>query len=61
MARVLIIAEHDGARLNASTAKTLACALEISDQVEVAVFAADPGAVAAQASELHGVSKVLTI
>lgn len=61
MARVLIIAEHDGARLNASTAKTLTCALEISDQVEVAVFAANPDAVAAQASELQGVSKVLTI
>lgn len=61
MTRVLIIAEHDGISLNASTAKTLACALEISDQIDIAVFAADAGAVARQASKLVGVSKVLTI
>lgn len=61
MARVLIIAEHDGASLNASTAKTLACAVQISDQVEIAVFAADPTAVAQEASQLQGVSRVVTV
>ena len=61
MTRVLIIAEHDGANLNASTARTLSCALEISDQVEIAVFAADPAAIAQEASQLDGVSRVITI
>jgi electron transfer flavoprotein alpha subunit len=61
MALVLIIAEHDGANLNSSTARTLACATQISDQVEVAVFAADPTAVAHEASQLPGVSRVVTI
>ncbi len=40
MSKVLVIAEHDGTTLNASTAKCLACAAQIPDaEIDVAVFA----------------------
>lgn len=59
---ILIVAEHDGARLNCSTAKCVTCAAGIPDaEITVAVCAADAGAVAAQAAELKGVSKVISI
>ena len=60
--RVLIVAEHDGARLNPSTAKCVTCAASIPDaEISVAVCAADPTAVAAQAAALEGVAKVLAV
>ena len=62
MTRILIIAEHDGATLNPSTAKCVSCAATIPDaEIDIAVLASSPGAVAAQASELDGVAKVLTV
>ena len=62
MSKVLIVAEHDGARLNASTAKCVTCAQGISGaEITVAVFAADGGAVAAQAAKLNGVTKVVKV
>lgn len=62
MSKVLIIAEHDGANLNASTARTVTCAQELSaEAVEVAIFANSGQAVADQAAALEGVSKVLLI
>jgi len=61
-ARVLIVAEHDGAKLNPSTAKCVSCARALADaQITVAVCAADAAAVAAQAAQLAGVSRVLTL
>ena len=61
-ARILIVAEHDGAKLNASTAKSVTCARGVSGaQIVVAVFAADAGPVAAQAAQLSGVSRVVTV
>lgn len=62
MSRILIIAEHDGQTLDVATAKTLtgARALGIAD-IDIAVFAEDPAAVAAQAAALEGVSRVLTV
>src|SRR6201990_2992126 len=61
-AKILIVAEHDGAKLNPSTAKSVACARGIQGaEIVVAVFAAKPDAVAAQAAQLTGVTKVLTI
>jgi electron transfer flavoprotein alpha subunit len=60
--RVLIVAEHNGARLNPSTAKSITCARGIPDaEITVAVFAAQASAVAEQAAQLAGVTRVLKI
>jgi electron transfer flavoprotein alpha subunit len=62
MARVLIVAEHDGATLNPATAKCVTCALRLPDpSITIAVCAADAGAVAAQAARLAGVARVVKI
>jgi len=60
MSKILIIAEHDGATLNASTAKAVTCAARIAGaSIDVLVLAADGATVAAQAAGIAGVSKVL--
>ncbi len=60
MSKILIVAEHDGARLNASTSKCVSCAAKIPGaSVDVLVLAVDGAAVAAQAAALAGVSRVL--
>ena len=62
MSKVLIIAEHNGASLNASTAKCLACASELPDaEIHIGVFAENGGALAAEAAGLAGVNKVISI
>lgn len=62
MARILVIAEHDGRTLNPSTAKTVACAAEIdAAEIGVLVLAADAAAIAAEAASLESVGKVLTV
>jgi electron transfer flavoprotein alpha subunit len=62
MAKVLVIAEHLDGRLNPSTARTVSAAQALSpESVDVAVLAADPSAVAAEASRIAGVSRVLAI
>lgn len=62
MSKILVIAEHDGTTLNATTAKSVACAATVPGaEIDVVVFAADGAAVAAQAAELASVSKVLQI
>ncbi len=62
MAKILVIAEHDGATLNPSTAKCVACAVQLEGaEVDVAVLGADTAAVAAQAAELGSVAKVLSV
>lgn len=61
MAKILLIAEHDGAELNPSTAKCVSCAAAIGDaDIHVLVLAADARAVAEQAAQLDSVDKVLT-
>ena len=61
-ARILIVAEHDGTKLNPSTAKCVSCARALADaEITVVVLAADAAAVAAQAAQLAGVARVLTI
>ena len=61
-ARILIVAEHDGSKLNPSTAKCVSCARALADaEITVVVLAADAAAVAAQAAQLAGVARVLTI
>jgi electron transfer flavoprotein alpha subunit len=60
MSKILIVAEHDGARLNASTAKCVSCASQIAGaSIDVLVLAADGSAVASQAATIAGVGKVL--
>ncbi len=62
MAKILIVAEHDGKNLNASIAKCVACASSIDGaEIDVIVLAAAAGDVAAQAAEIAGVNRVLTI
>jgi electron transfer flavoprotein alpha subunit len=62
MSRMLIIAEHDGAHLNAGTAKCVTCAVALAGaSVTVAVLAKDPATVAAQAAALTGVAQVLSV
>jgi electron transfer flavoprotein alpha subunit len=61
MAKVLIIAEHDGSALNPATAKCVSCAAAIDGaDIDVLVMAASAGEIAAQAAALDGVSRVLT-
>src|SRR5690606_12176129 len=61
MSNVLIIAEHLDGKLNGSTAKCVAAAQALNpDAIDIAVLAADPGAVAAEAAKIDGVRKVLT-
>jgi len=61
VSRILVIAEHDGAKLNNSTARAVSCALAIGGEIDVAVFAADGKAVCAAAARLKGVKQVLRI
>ena len=61
MTKILVIAEHNGAALNPSTAKCVACAAEISAaDIDVAVLGASVADVAAQAAQINGVGRVLT-
>ena len=60
MSKILVIAEHDGAKLNPSTSKCVTCASKIGGgTIDVLVLAADGSAVATQAATLAGVGKVL--
>ena len=62
MSKILLIADHDGSTLNGATAKAVACAASIPDaEIDVAIFAADGAAIAAQAAQLASVSKVLQV
>jgi len=62
MAKILIIAEHDGQVLNAGTAKTVACAATIPGaEIDVIVLAEKSDAVAAEAAALEAVSCVIAV
>jgi electron transfer flavoprotein alpha subunit len=62
MARILIIAEHDGSALNPSTAKCVSCAAAIDGaEIDVVVLASDVTGIAAQAAEISGIARVLTV
>jgi electron transfer flavoprotein alpha subunit len=61
-AKILVVAEHDGTKLNPSTAKAVTCAAKVPGAtIDVAVLAADASSVAAQAAALAGVSKVINV
>lgn len=62
MSKVLIVAEHLGGKLNASTAKCVSAAKALNpDAIDIVVLAADPAGVAAEAAKISGVAKVLTV
>ena len=62
MSKILVIAEHDGSKLSQATARCVTCAGQIPGaEVTIAVFAADPAAIAAQAAALTGVAAVITV
>ncbi|MGE5625773.1 MAG: electron transfer flavoprotein subunit alpha/FixB family protein [Bacillota bacterium] len=61
MSKILVIAEHDGEKLNSSTARAVSCAAAIGSDIDVAVFAADGKAVCEAAAKLKGVKKVLRV
>jgi len=62
MARILVIAEHDGVVLNPSTAKTVACAAEIDGaEIDIAVLAESSSQVATEAAALASVTRVRTV
>ena len=62
MSRVLVVAEHDGARLDAATAKCVRCALDLKPNALVVAVLANGGAdVAAQAARLKGVTQVVLV
>ena len=56
---VLLLAEHDNARLNEATAKALTAAAKIGGDVHVLVAGEGARAVAEEAARLSGVAKVL--
>jgi len=60
MARVLLLAEHDGLTLNVSTARAMRCAMALGE-VDVAVFGTATGDVASQAARLEGARRVLDV
>lgn len=61
MSKTLIIAEHDGQNLNASTAKCVTCAAAIGNQVDVVVLGSGANGVAVQAADIDGVNTVILV
>lgn len=62
MFKVLIVAEHSNGKLNPATAKCVTCASKIADaQIDIVVLAQDSSAVAAEAAQLQGVTRVVKI
>ena len=62
MSKVLIVAEHLAGKLNASTAKCVSAAQALKPaSIDIVVLAADPAPIAAEAAQIAGVSKVVTV
>lgn len=62
MSKILVVAEHDGAKLNAATLKSVTCASKVPGAaIDVVVLAADASAVAPQAAAIMGVAKVVVV
>jgi electron transfer flavoprotein alpha subunit len=62
VSRVLVVAEHDGTRLEPATAKCVRCALDLKAEALVVAVLAHGGAdVAAQAARLEGVTAVVLV
>jgi electron transfer flavoprotein alpha subunit len=62
MVKVLIVAEHLEGKLNASTAKCVSAAQALKpDAIDVVVLSDAPAQVAAEAAQIAGVSRVLSV
>ena len=62
MTRVLVVAEHQNGKLNASTAKCVSAAKALqAEGIDVIVLSDDPAAVAQQAAGIDGVATVLAV
>ena len=62
MSKVLIIAEHLNGQLNSATARCVSCAQAMeAESIDILVLSDAPDAIAAQASQIAGVTKVITI
>jgi electron transfer flavoprotein alpha subunit len=62
MAKILIVAEHGGGKLNPATAKCVTCASKIAGaEIDIAVFAHDATGLATQAASIQGVKRVLKV
>ena len=62
MSKIMIVAEHLDGKLNAATAKCVSAAQAVKpESIDVVVLGADPAAVAAQAAQIAGVTRVLTV
>jgi len=61
MSRILIIAEHDGASLNPSTAKCASCASAIGHEYDIVVLGSSVGDIASQAAAIDGAGAVFAI
>ncbi|MDZ4814587.1 MAG: electron transfer flavoprotein subunit alpha/FixB family protein [Pseudomonadota bacterium] len=62
MTQILIIAEHLNGKLNSSTAKCVTAAKQMqAAAIHIAVLAADPAPIAAEAALIAGVDKVITV
>lgn len=58
---ILLLADHDNTSLSDQTARALTAALLISEDVDILVAGKNAGTVAAEASTLSGVKKVLLV
>ena len=62
MSKILVIAEHQDGKLNASTTRTVSAASAVrGEAVDILVLSDAPDAIAAEAAAIDGVSRVLTI
>ena len=61
MAKTLIVAEHLGGKLNAATAKCVSAAQAVGGDIDIVVLASDPAAIAAEAAQIEGVTRVLAV
>jgi electron transfer flavoprotein alpha subunit len=61
MSKILIIAEHDGDRLNPSTAKCVSCAAAIGGDIDIALIGQDVAGVASEAAAIAGVGTVIAV
>jgi len=62
MSKVLIIAEHLNGQLNSATARCVTCAQAMkAESIDVLVLSDAPDAIASQAAQIAGVTKVITV
>jgi electron transfer flavoprotein alpha subunit len=60
--KVLVVAEHADGKLNPATARAVSAAQALSPEaIDIVVLAADPTGVAADAAQIAGVAKVLSV